>query len=322
MKKRMYLDAVIKRLYLKALNNRLYFNDLNKRAIKCITPVFFSLCLLMLAGGCGKSVDPGNWTVTPYKPEPKPKEVIEKASRNFKVMSINMNLRNNVAGFEAMKNYIKEYDPDFVFLRQVDSATTRSNKIDRPGEIAKALGMKGFFKNNMDYQTGGFGNAVFSKFPIKSEFSKLLNRTPSEAAERRSFVMLKVEVEPGKEVYFAGTELDPSKVEDRKLQVADITAITDGIDMPLVFVGNLNEQEAAKGPVLEALKRSFSFGCLGEGCIWNAPKAKPNGVYDYIMFKDKSRNLSLVSYGTFPKSENTFLPMVAEFKLDLKNEKK
>ncbi len=302
---------MIKRMYLNA----------NKRRIKCISPLLFGLSILLLAIGCGKSVDPGDWTVTPYKPEPKPKEVIEKVSRNFKVMSINMNLRNNVAGFEAMKNHIKEYDPDFIFLRQVDSATTRSNKVNRPDEVAKALGMKGFFKKNMDYQTGGFGNAVFSKFPIKEEFSKMLNRLPSEAAERRSFVMLKVEVEPGKEVFFAGTELDPSKVEDRKLQVADITKITDGIDKPLVFVGNLNEQEAAKGPVLDALKKSFSFGCLGDGCVWNAPKTKPNGVYDYIMFKDKSKKLSLVKYGTFPKSENTFLPMVAEFKLDLKNEK-
>lgn len=282
--------------------------------------IFSLLCLFLIIGiySCQKSYDPGDWSITPYKPEPDTGGEDDGPTTTFKVMSINMNIGTTAANFDVMKDYIKEYNPDFVFLRQVDSSTNRSGKIDRPKALADALGMTSFFKKNIDYQTGGFGNAVLSKYPIKETFGKHLSRIEGNNAELRSIAMLKAEITTGNEVYFAGTELDPSVADNRAVQVVDLINITDRLTAPTILVGNLNEQESANGPVIGYLKGSFTFGCLGTGCAWNAPKAAPNGVYDYIMFKDKESNLSIINYGTFPKSANNFLPMVAEFRLKLK----
>lgn len=288
--------------------------------MKKIKIILFGLLFLqtgMLLQGCRKSYSPGDWNLLPEKEPEKPQEPDDTPTKSFKVMSLNMNVGSTVANFDAMVDLIKEYDPDLLFLRQVDSATTRAGKVDRPGAIAKALKMDAYFKKNIDYQTGGFGNAVLSKFPIKEKYSQLLSREEGNTAELRSMAMIKVEVQAGHELYFAGTELDPSVAANRALQVVDLLNITEKLTQPVILVGNLNEQESANGPVLSYLKGSFTFACLGTGCPYNAPKDNPTGVFDYITFKTPEDKLQLSKYGTFSKSSNNFLPMTAEFKLKL-----
>lgn len=287
---------------------------------KKIKIILFGLLFLqvgMVIHGCRKSYSPGDWDLLPEKEPEKPQEPDDTPTKSFKVMSLNMNVGTTVANFDAMMELIKEYDPDLLFLRQVDSATTRAGKVDRPGVIAKELHMESYFKKNIDYQTGGFGNAVLSKFPVKEKYSQLLSREDGNTAELRSMAMIKVEVEEGHELYFAGTELDPSVANNRALQVVDLLNATEKLSQPVILVGNLNEQESANGPVLSYLKGSFTFACLGTGCPWNAPKDKPTGVFDYITFKNLDDKLQLSKYGTFSKSANNFLPMTAEFKLKL-----
>lgn len=287
---------------------------------KKIKIILFGLLFLqagLVIHGCRKSYSPGDWDLLPEKEPGKPQEPDDTPTKSFKVMSLNMNVGTTVANFDAMMELIKEYDPDLLFLRQVDSATTRAGKVDRPGVIAKALHMESYFKKNIDYQTGGFGNAVLSKFPVKEKYSQLLSREDGNTAELRSMAMIKVEVEKGHELYFAGTELDPSVANNRALQVVDLLNATEKLSQPVILVGNLNEQESANGPVLSYLKGSFTFACLGTGCPWNAPKDKPTGVFDYITFKNLDDKLQLSKYGTFSKSANNFLPMTAEFKLKL-----
>lgn len=282
--------------------------------------ILFGLLLLqvgMLLQGCRKTYSPGDWNLLPTKEPEKPQEPDDTPTKSFKVMSINMNVGTTVANFDAMLEVIKEYGPDLLFLRQVDSATTRAGKVDRPAAIAKALNMESYFKKNIDYQTGGFGNAVLSKFPVKEKYSQLLSREEGSTAELRSMAMIKVEVEEGHELYFAGTELDPSVANNRALQVVDLLNATEKLSQPVILVGNLNEQESANGPVLSYLKGSFTFACLGTGCPYNAPKDNPTGVFDYITFKTPEDKLQLSKYGTFSKSTNNFLPMTAEFKLKL-----
>ncbi len=280
------------------------------------------LCLLLLQAvvglqGCRKTYSPGDWNLLPAKEPEQPQEPDDTATKSLKVMSLNMNVGTTVANFDAMLDLIKEYDPDLLFLRQVDSATTRAGKVDRPAAIGKALGMVSYFRKNIDYQTGGFGNAVLSKFPVKEKYSQLLSREEGSTAELRSMVMVKVEVQEGHALYFAGTELDPSVANNRALQVVDLLNATEKLMQPVILVGNLNEQESANGPVLSYLKGSFTFACLGTGCPWNAPKDKPTGVFDYITFKNTDDKLQLSKYGPFSKSANNFLPMTAEFKLKL-----
>ncbi|EEI91976.1 hypothetical protein HMPREF0765_2436 [Sphingobacterium spiritivorum ATCC 33300] len=276
-----------------------------------------SLFILVSLSSCRKSYSAGDWDILPEKETPNPIDSGSNApTKTLKVMSVNMRL-STIPDFATMITYIKEYSPDLLFLRQIDSATTRVEKVNRPQVMADSLGMEVFFKKNFDYQTGGFGNAVLSKFPIKEKVAQILRREDGNTAELRSAVMIRVEVEKDHDVYFAGTELDPSVVNNRNLQVVDLLNMTEKITEPVILVGNFNEQESANGQVLSYLKGSFTFACLGAGCPMNSPKASPTGIYDYITFKGAGGKLALSNYLAFPKSANTFLPMTASFKLKI-----
>src|SRR5439155_26275097 len=57
---------------------------------------------------------------------------------------------------------------DVVALQEVDRGVARTARRDFPAELAALTGMKCVFNNNYDYQNGEYGNAVLSRFPVKS----------------------------------------------------------------------------------------------------------------------------------------------------------
>lgn len=276
------------------------------KSMKLLPIITLIVLMLVLVGGCRKSYSPGDWDVKPDLPTP-PDQEYKGPTKSLKIMSINM---NRLTSFEETVKIIEEYNPDFLFLRQVDSATTRAEKVDRPGVIAQRLGMESFFVKNFDYQTGGFGNAVLSKFPILETKAKILSREEGNTAELRSLASLRAKIDDKNEIYFTGTELDPA-ANNRNLQVIDILNETAKFQIPQLLVGNFNEQEG--GVVINYIKDVFAFGCLGTGC----PTNSGGKVYDYITYKAVDEFI-LDKYAAYPKSQSTFLPMVAELRLKLK----
>lgn len=282
--------------------------------------IFFTLiaalALLTLAPSCQKSFDAGDWNVTPTKFLDS--NVYNGPTKTLKVMSINMNLGNTAANFPAMVNVIKAYNPDLLLLRQCDSKTTRAAGIDRPQVIADELGMNVYLKGR-SYGGGQFGNAVLSKFPIVESFGLDLTKDPSRG-EQRMLAMIKVEVEAGVFIHFAGTELE-TNADDRRLQAIDILRITEPLTDPVIFVGNFNEQWSAPGAALTYIEGSFKYACASTGCVFNAPKANPTGTYDYITYQDPDNLLILEKVvETFknPETATTFYPTTAEIKIKLK----
>ena len=237
-------------------------------------------------------------------------------TKTLKVMSINMNLGSTAANFPTMVNVIKAYNPDLLLLRQCDSKTTRASGIDRPQVIADELGLNLFMKGR-SYQSGQFGNAVLSKFPITETLG--LDLTKGSGGEQRMLAMIKVEVEDGVFMYFAGTELE-TIADDRRPQAIDIIRATQDLEEPVILVGNFNEQERAPGAASEYLKGSFTFACPATGCAFNSPKTAPANTTDYITYQDPDELLLLdknAATFTQPESPNNFFPVVAEFRIKL-----
>ncbi len=280
--------------------------------------LFFVIISVLVVGvtfhSCRKSYDPGDWNVVPT--EFLDENEYTGPAKTLKVMSINMNLGSTPANFPTMVNVIKAYDPDLLLLRQCDSKTTRANGVDRPQEVADAVGMNLFFKGR-SYGGGQFGNAVLSKFPITETLG--VDLTKGSGGEQRMLAMIKVEVEDGVFLYFAGTELE-TIADDRLPQVIDILRVTQDLEDPLIFVGNFNEQERAPGSALEYLKGTFTFACPSTGCVFNSPKTTLTSTTDYITYQDPNGLLLLDKYAatfTQPESANNFYPVVAEFRIKL-----
>lgn len=287
--------------------------------MKKIIFTIIGACTLLFAGqSCQKSYDPGDWDIPPT--QFLDSNEYRGATKTLKVMSVNMNLASNAGNFPAMVTMIKAYDPDLLFLRQCDSKTTRANGIDRPQVIADELDMYMFMKGR-SYGGGQFGNAVLSKFPIAETFGLDLTKDPSRG-EQRMMAMIKVEVEKGIFVQFAGTELE-TNAEDRRLQAIDILRVTEALTDPVIFVGNFNEQWTNPGDALTYITGSFKYACPSTGCMFNAPKAGPTGTYDYITYQDPDELLivgkTLEAFKS-PETANTFFPTTAEIKIKLKDD--
>ena len=211
---------------------------------KSLIVILSVITVALTFNSCRKSYAPGDWSELPEYPTDEG-EVYDGPTKTFKVMSVNMALGNNAGNFPAMVNMIKAYDPDLLFLRQVDSKTTRANGIDRPQVIGDELGMNVFFKGR-DYGGGQFGNAALSKFPITEEIGEYLTFVPG-SGEQRMLAMVKTEVSEGVYVYFGGTELQSA---ERRVQAIDILRVTEDLEEPVFLLGNFNEQD---GPDAEAL---------------------------------------------------------------------
>ena len=274
--------------------------------------------LIIAAQGCKKSIDPGNWDILPppvvEEPEPEP---VEQKTMVLKVMSYNSRL-SKPEDLTTMIEYIKEYNPDFLILRQIDSETTRANKVDRPKEVAQATGMNYFFAKAFDYQGGGYGNAVLSKYPIEETLLLQLSGVTS-TPEVRSLAMATVKIDEFNKVVIAGTELDAAAGDEqhRLKQVNEILSVTKDISYPVIFGGNFNFNTLPSGQVYNSISAQFTFGCYGTGCPLNTPKASPTGIYDFITYKAADKRITVNNYGTFAQSTSNFLPIVAELKLVL-----
>src|SRR5690606_3991492 len=263
---------------------------------------------------CQKSYDPGDWSELPEYPTLD--DEYKGHAKTLKVMSINMNLASTAANFPKMVEVIKAYNPDLLFLRQCDSKTTRANSIDRPQVIADELDMNVYMKGR-SYQNGLFGNAVLSKFPIKETFG--LDLTKGTGGEQRMLAMIKIEIEEGVEIYFAGTELE-TIADDRRPQIIDILREIQEITDPLILVGNFNEQQVSPGDALNYLAGDFLFACPTTGCAFNSPKATLTQTTDYITFKDPAGKIIISKNQEpfkVPESPNNFFPSVAELKIKL-----
>lgn len=287
--------------------------------MKAFKYIVFAL-LLMFGSGCKKSINPGNWDILPppvvVDPEPEPED---QKTITLKVMSYNSRLAK-VEDLAMMIDYIKLYNPDLLILRQIDSETTRANKVDRPKEIGLATGMNYFFSKAFDYQGGGYGNAILSKFPIEESLGlQLPGVTGTPAPEVRSLAMATVKIDEFNKIVIAGTELDAAATDEqhRLKQVTDILAETKDIAYPMIFGGNFNFNTIAYGAVYNSISAQFTFGCYGTGCPLNSPKANPTGIYDFITYKSADKRITVSNYGTFSQSTSGFLPIVAELKLVL-----
>src|SRR5690606_37716165 len=63
---------------------------------------------------------------------------------------------------------IRAVGADIVALQEVDVGVARSGRLDLPAELARRLGMQAAFGKNIDHQGGDYGNAILSRFPIRS----------------------------------------------------------------------------------------------------------------------------------------------------------
>lgn len=176
---------------------------------------------------------------------------------------------------------IRKTNPDLVALQELDSVTIRSGKTFQLEVLAEMLDMHYYYGKAIDYEGGGYGVGILSKYPISEARTIKLPNVPDWAGETRVLALVKVTLPDDKEVYFGSTHLDVKLEDNRLLQTAEIATIAGKLKAPIIIGGDFNSTEE-KAPMVELFKY-FKDASTTKGPT--IPVLNPTRRIDYIVYR-------------------------------------
>ena len=91
------------------------------------------------------------------------------ANRSLRVLTYNIHHGEGTDGkvdLARIAKVIAAADPDLVALQEVDNKTKRTGGVDQTAELAKLTKTHGKFGKAIDFEGGGYGQAILSKYPL------------------------------------------------------------------------------------------------------------------------------------------------------------
>lgn len=178
----------------------------------------------------------------------------------IKVMSFNVCrsgelTKHSVAPFAAL---IRQYEPDFIALQEVDSMTTRSDKTDFATDLGAALGMFPAFGKAISYQGGKYGIAILSKFPFQSLKVEALP-SPKGTKEQRAVLIAKIVLPSGENIRFTSTHLDHSTETVRTAMINALNAFLPKDNTPTILGGDFNALPS-EGSITDGMQQWQQIG--------------------------------------------------------------
>jgi endonuclease/exonuclease/phosphatase family metal-dependent hydrolase len=254
------------------------------------------------------------WTVGGLNGDCATSSAEAKAPSKFRVMSYNIHHGEGLDGkvdLERIAALIKQEGADIVALQEVDKGVERTKRRDLPAELSVLTGMTCIFSNNYSFQGGEYGNAVLTRFPVKSWTNthyKMLR-----PGEQRGILQLKLDVR-GREVMFMNTHIDHRPDDsERLLNTETISQLfTNYSGTPIVLCGDFNDVPESR--VYEKLAALFvdSWKAAGSGPGLTIPAESPKKRIDYIWISRGGPITPLRMW--VPNSQaSDHLPIVAEF---------
>lgn len=186
---------------------------------------------------------------------------------------------------DKIASVIKETNPDFVALQEVDFKTNRAKNYDLVTELGWRTKMTSLFGKAMSFDGGGYGEGVLTKMPIIASRNVPLPHSPEN--EPRTALEVTVELESGDTICFIATHLEHQKDNpDRINQVKKINEVFANGKYPSILAGDLNDT-----PESEAI--SILKGLWTDSSVDNPEftflSNNPNRKIDYIFYRPISQ---------------------------------
>ena len=218
---------------------------------------------------------------------------------------------------DSIASFINGLKPDFVLLQEVDSATERSagiygKKIDFVKELAQKTGMYGYFGKAMDYDGGGYGEALLASKPHDVKVAVL----PSPAGgEPRSLIYTNTRLSNGQNIIVGGTHLCHEFNENRLAQVEQITSVYKNLLVPSIVCGDFNV-EMKEEPYQVMMNYWKDAAIQRQQPLYTYPTDMPSKRIDYA-FLTKRGNWRVVKTETFPLKYSDHLPLMFTIELTI-----
>lgn len=188
---------------------------------------------------------------------------------------------------ERIARVVKSVKPDLVALQEVDRKTIRVRQIDEPSVLARLTGMQVIFERNIQFQGGDYGNAILSRFPIKSHRNhKMPNH---ENGEQRGALEAEISLPSGHgTLVFWATHLDHRKDPTERLASARALGkiVQDRSESPGILAGDLNATLSSK--VLPLFLRDWT-NSNGLKPYPTVPVKEPRRQIDFVLYRPQNR---------------------------------
>lgn len=188
----------------------------------------------------------------------------------------------NMAGdldLDATAALLAQINPHIIALQEVDELRPRSNWVKQSAYLAKQLDMNYVFGASIRYRTGAYGNALLSKFPIKSPVTHFL----PDSTENRS--CLKADIEIGSQILTVlNTHLGlDSQSRQRQLREFILPLMKKQLH-PAILLGDFNAPDNSQEVKMVAkyLQDTFEFNSAPQVNTFSANH--PQTRIDYIFF--------------------------------------
>ena len=175
----------------------------------------------------------------------------------LKVMTFNIHHGENNVGktnLTRVVELVKEYQPDFVALQEIDSVVPRSGKLNQMRILSLLCDYHSAFSAAIDLQGGKYGLGILSKRPI--EHVQKLKLPNPDSTEQRILMCALVPLSEGKSIRFCNTHLDHKSALNRGLQAAIINENLQNSIYPVILGGDFNA--TADHHTLEALTKYWN----------------------------------------------------------------
>ena len=192
---------------------------------------------------------------------------------------------NGGSNLDAVAGIINSLEPDLVALQEVDNKTGRAKGLDLTAELKKRTGMHGIFGKAMDYDGGGYGEAVLSRYAFIETKNNPLPHTAK--AEPRAALEVRIELPGGTKIAFVGTHLDHQRDQgNRMMQAKRIVELYENYELPIILAGDLNATPGSDPVNLLSGQWPYAWQ---DNPKPTHPSVKPARKIDYIMYKPKDR---------------------------------
>ncbi|MCW3463615.1 endonuclease/exonuclease/phosphatase family protein [Chitinophaga nivalis] len=208
-------------------------------------------------------------------------------TQKVKVLTYNIHHGQNMKGvldLQGIGNVILATNPDFVALQEVDSVTRRTEKLNQLQELADLTGMYTYFAKALDYEGGGYGTGILSRFPIKSGIT--LPLPVSKGIEPRAAGIITVKLPGDSLLQFASIHLDAeNNPADRIAEANTLVEYFKQTETPVILAGDFNAIPSSKE--ITTLKQIFTDATSQMGPTF--PADSPTVKLDYILLHPKHR---------------------------------
>lgn len=140
---------------------------------------------------------------------------------------------------------INRLKPDIAALQEIDVGTNRASGVDQVAVLAELTGLKYTFGRAIDFDSGQYGLAILSRFPISNVTNTPLKTQPGSEPRIALTAHIKLDAGP-REIIFVDTHLCHRNEQVRTMQTTQLNEFADSEgDVPVILAGDFNARPAS-----------------------------------------------------------------------------